>query len=53
MPTDQRVRLKDFQRIQNSGSQTIEPGKNKAIMLLKATRFWGFAPQHIELVSED
>ena len=39
MPTDQRVRLKDFQRVQYSGSQTIEPGKNKAIMLLKATRF--------------
>ena len=39
MPTDQRLGLEDFQRVQNSGSQAVEPGKTRRSRLLKATRF--------------
>jgi hypothetical protein len=49
MPTDQRLRLKDFQRVQNSRSQTIEPDKHKAIHIAEGYPLWG---PH-ELVSED
>jgi choline dehydrogenase-like flavoprotein len=53
MPTDQRLRLKDFQRVQDSGRQTIEPGKHKAIKIAECYPLWRSAPQDIELVSED
>jgi hypothetical protein len=53
MPTDQRFRLEDFQRVQNSGGQVIEPGKDEAIQVAEGCSFCGFAPQHIELVSKD
>ena len=46
-------RLQDFQRLQNRGSQTIKPGKQKAIHVAEGYPLWGFAPQHIELVSKD
>jgi hypothetical protein len=43
------LRLEDFQRVQNSGSQTIEPGKHKAIHVAEGYPLWRSAPQHIEL----
>jgi hypothetical protein len=50
MPTDQRLGLEDFQRVQNRGGRMIEPGKDKAIQVAEDCPLWGFAPQHIELV---
>jgi len=31
----------------------IEPGKDEAIQVAEGCSLWGFAPQHIELVSKD
>ena len=53
MPTDQRFGLENFQSVQNSGGQVIEPGKDEAIQVAEGCSFCGFAPQHIELVSKD
>jgi hypothetical protein len=38
MPSDDRLRLEDFHRVQHLGSQVIEPRKHQAIDILTATR---------------
>ena len=46
-------RLGNFQCIQYSGSHTIEPRKHQAVNVVEGQSLRGFAPQHVELLSED
>jgi hypothetical protein len=43
----------DFQRIEQLGSQTIEPGKHQAINVAESHSLGRSAMQHIELVSKE
>src|SRR5271156_3096840 len=53
VPTDHRLRLEGFQRIEHFRSQTIEPGKHQAINVAESHSLGRSAMQHIELVSKE
>src|SRR5271169_5242808 len=53
VPTDHRLRLEDFKRIEHLRSQTIEPGKYQAINVAESHSLGRSAMQHIELVSKE
>src|SRR6266480_1752069 len=53
VPADHRLRLENFQCVQYSRSQTIEPLKYQAVSVAERQSFREFAPQHVELVSKD
>ena len=53
MPADHRLRLENFQCVQYSRSHTIERSKDKAVNVTERQPLWGFAPQHVELMSKD
>src|SRR5208337_4572377 len=53
VPTDHRLRLEDFQRIEHLRGQTIEPGKHQAINVAESHSLGRSAMQHIELVSKE
>src|SRR5580704_17177382 len=53
MPTDDRFRLEDFQRIQHYRNQPIEPRKHQSIDIADGHPVWRLASQHIELMSKD
>src|SRR5271155_5066411 len=53
VPTDHRLRLEDFQRIEHLRSQTIEPGEHQAINVAESHSLGRSAMQHIELVSKE
>ena len=50
VPADHRLRLENFQCIQCSRSQTIEPRKHQAVNVAERQSLRGFAPQHVELM---
>jgi hypothetical protein len=50
---DHRLRLENFQCVQHSRSHSIERGKHKAVNVPERQPLWGFAPQHVELMSKD
>jgi hypothetical protein len=52
MPADHRLRLEDFQSIQYSRSQPIEPGKHEPVNGAEGQPLRSLAPQHVELVSQ-
>src|SRR5258707_11877120 len=53
VPADHRLRLENFQGVQYSRSQTIEPSKHQAVNVAEGQSLGGFSPQHVELVSKD
>ena len=53
MPTDDRLRLEDFQRIQHFRNQPIEPGKHQSIDIADGHPLWRPPSQHIDLMSKD
>ncbi len=53
VPADHRLGLENFQRVQYSRSYAIERGKDKAVNVTERQPLWGFAPQHVELMSKD
>jgi hypothetical protein len=50
MPSDDRLRLEDFHRVQHLGSQVIEPRKHQAIDIADGNPLGRPTPQHIELM---
>src|SRR5258708_18083653 len=53
VPADHRLRLENFKCVQHSRSHTIERGKHQAVNVTERQPLWGFAPQHVELMSKD
>jgi hypothetical protein len=53
MPTDDRLRLEDFERVQHFGGEPIKPYKRKAIDVAEGYSFGRSPPQHIKLMSQD
>jgi hypothetical protein len=53
MPTDYRLRLRDFQRAEHLGRHAIESAKHQAIDVADGHPLGRFARQHIELVPKD
>jgi hypothetical protein len=53
VPADHRLRLENFKCVQYSRSHTIERSKDKAVNVTERQPLWGFAPQHVELMSKD
>ena len=53
MPTNDRLWLKDFQRVQHLRSQPLETDKQKAINVFEGHPFRRSAPQHVKLVSKE
>src|SRR6266446_9107401 len=53
VPADHRLRLENFQGLQYSRSHMIERGKHQPVNVAKRQSLWGFAPQHVELMSTD
>src|SRR5216683_6399482 len=53
VPADHRLRFENFQGVQYSRSHTIERSKHKAVNVTERQPLWGFAPQHVELMSKD
>jgi hypothetical protein len=53
VPADHRLRLENFQGVQYSRSQTIEPRKHQAVNVAESQSLGGFARQHVQLVSKD
>src|SRR5262245_53354182 len=51
-PTDDRLRLDDFHRVQHFWSQPIQPGKNQAIDVADGHPLWRSTTQYIELMSK-
>jgi hypothetical protein len=47
------MRLENFQCVQYSRSHTTERSKDKAVNVTERQPLWGFAPQHVELMSKD
>jgi hypothetical protein len=52
MPTDDRLRLEDFERVQHFGGQPIEPGKHQAIDVAEGHSLGRSTAQRVELVSQ-
>ena len=50
MPSDDGLRLEDFHRVQNLGSQVIEPPKHQAIDIADGNPLGRPTPQQIELM---
>jgi hypothetical protein len=50
MPSDNRLRLEDFHRVQHLGSQVLEPRKHQAIDIADGNPLGRPTPQHIELM---
>jgi hypothetical protein len=53
MPSDDGLRLDDFERVQHIGSQPIERGKHEAIEVADSHPLWRSTPQYVELMSKD
>ena len=53
MPSDHRLGLEDFQRVQRIRSQPIEPSKHQPIDVADHHPLRGSTPQHIELMPKD
>ena len=51
MPTDDRLRLDDYQGVQNVGCDPIKARKNEAIEIAENKLLWRLSLQHIELVA--
>src|SRR5262249_42760842 len=53
VPADHCLWLENFEYVQHSRSQAIEPDKHQAVNVGKCQSLRGFAPQHVELVSKN
>ena len=53
VPADHCLWLENLQGVQYSRSHTIERSKDKAVNVTERQPLWGFAPQHVELMSKD
>ena len=53
VPADHRLRFEDLQSVQHPGHQTVKSNKHQAVNVAQGHSLRGFAPQHIELVSEN
>jgi hypothetical protein len=53
MPSDDRLRLEDFHRVQHLGSQAIEPRKHQAIDIADRDPLGRSTPEDIELMPKD
>jgi hypothetical protein len=52
MPTDNGLRLDDYQGIHNARRNPIEPGKNQTIEIAEREPLRRFSSQHIESVAQ-
>ena len=52
MPTDYRLRLDDFERVEHARAEAIEPGKDQTVNIAERHTFRPLALQHIQLMPE-
>jgi hypothetical protein len=51
VPADNRLRIDDYQSVQNARCKPIKARKNEAIKIAENKPLWCFSLQHIELVA--
>jgi hypothetical protein len=52
VPTDYRLRLDDFERVEHARAEAIEPGKDQTVNIAERHTFRPLALQHIQLMPE-
>ena len=52
MPTNNRLRLNDYQGIRNARRNPIEAGKNQTVEIDESQPVWRFSSQYTELVGQ-